>query len=125
MAEYGVGDTNRKDRHTCCRYHVPNTRLRPVGEHRQAHLLQRRQGVYLILNMPLESFQSTGVYYWLYLGKVSLREASFIEMKAEVYRGQMLISLTSKGWRQKSDSSLYSEPNSSIVLWGISLSVYS
>lgn len=71
--------------------------------------------------MPLESFQSRGVYYWLYLGKVSLREASFIEMKAKVYRGQMLISLTSKGWRQKSDS----EPNTPIALWEIALPVYS
>lgn len=65
------------------------------------------------------------VYYWLYLGKVSLREASFIEMKGGVYRRQILTSLTSKGWRQKSDSSLSSEPNSSIALWEIALSVYS
>lgn len=42
VVEYGVGDTNCKDRHTCCYYHVPNTRLRSVVKHRQARLLQRR-----------------------------------------------------------------------------------
>lgn len=42
-------------------------------------------------NMPIEGFQSTRVYYQLYLGLAFLREAGFTEMKVEIHKGQMLI----------------------------------